>query len=89
MAQGARLVADGACRGRGARDLADRAARVKITTFKCLEWELSMTEKEPDGGRRKTDRRKAQQPFEGEDRRKGERRSGQDRRSAPRPATEE
>jgi hypothetical protein len=48
-----------------------------------------MTENEPDGGRRKTDRRKAQQPFEGEDRRKGERRSGRDRRTAPRPATEE
>jgi hypothetical protein len=36
------------------------------------------------GGRRQTDRRKAQLPFEGEDRRKGDRRSGNDRRSTPR-----
>ncbi len=36
------------------------------------------------GGRREADRRRAQLPFEGEDRRKGERRSGTDRRAAPR-----
>ena len=36
------------------------------------------------GGRRQGDRRKAQLPFEGEDRRKGERRSGTDRRNSPR-----
>lgn len=36
------------------------------------------------GGRRQGDRRKAQLPFEGEDRRKGERRSGADRRATPR-----
>lgn len=48
-----------------------------------------MTDAEKDGGRRKSDRRKTQQPFEGEDRRKGDRRSGQDRRSEPRPPAEE
>jgi hypothetical protein len=36
------------------------------------------------GGRRQGDRRKAQLPIEGEDRRKGERRSGTDRRSSAR-----
>lgn len=36
------------------------------------------------GGRRKEDRRKAQVPFEGPDRRKGDRRSGTDRRATPR-----
>jgi len=36
------------------------------------------------GGRRQGDRRKAQVPFEGPDRRKGDRRSGTDRRAAPR-----
>jgi len=36
------------------------------------------------GGRRQGDRRKAQLPFEGPDRRKGERRSGVDRRATPR-----
>lgn len=36
------------------------------------------------GGRRQGDRRKAQLPFEGEDRRKGDRRSGADRRAEPR-----
>ena len=36
------------------------------------------------GGRRQGDRRKAQVPFEGEDRRKGDRRSGTDRRATPR-----
>jgi hypothetical protein len=36
------------------------------------------------GGRRQGDRRQAQQPITGEDRRKGERRSGTDRRSSPR-----
>lgn len=35
-------------------------------------------------GRRAGDRRRAQQPLTGEDRRKGERRSGTDRRAAPR-----
>jgi hypothetical protein len=39
---------------------------------------------DPAGGRRQGDRRKAQLPFEGEDRRKGERRSGADRRAEPR-----
>lgn len=40
---------------------------------------------DPDGGgRRQTDRRRAATPFEGEDRRKGERRSGTDRRTTPR-----
>ncbi len=34
--------------------------------------------------RRSGDRRKQQVPFEGPDRRKGERRSGADRRAAPR-----
>lgn len=34
----------------------------------------------PDSGRRKGDRRKAQLPFEGPDRRKGDRRSDTDRR---------
>lgn len=36
------------------------------------------------GGRRQGDRRKAQLPFEGPDRRKGDRRSGTDRRTTPR-----
>ncbi|WP_156522803.1 hypothetical protein [Erythrobacter neustonensis] len=36
------------------------------------------------GGRRQSDRRRAQVPFEGEDRRKGDRRSGEDRRATPR-----
>jgi len=36
------------------------------------------------GGRRQGDRRKAQVPFEGPDRRKGDRRTGTDRRAAPR-----
>lgn len=35
-------------------------------------------------GRREGDRRKEQAPFDGEDRRKGDRRSGTDRRKAPR-----
>ena len=47
-----------------------------------------MTEKDVDSGRRKGDRRKSQVPFEGEDRRKGERRSGKDRRVEPRTTTE-
>jgi len=38
----------------------------------------------PGGGRRQGDRRKSKQPFEGPDRRKGERRSGKDRRTTPR-----
>jgi hypothetical protein len=38
----------------------------------------------PGGGRRQGDRRQRQVPFEGEDRRKGERRSGADRRANPR-----
>ncbi|HSJ79456.1 MAG TPA: hypothetical protein VK913_12040 [Erythrobacter sp.] len=37
----------------------------------------------PDG-RRQDDRRQSQQPFDGPDRRKGERRSGTDRRTKPR-----
>ena len=36
------------------------------------------------GGRRQADRRKAQLPFEGQDRRKSDRRSGTDRRATPR-----
>jgi hypothetical protein len=40
------------------------------------------------GGRRQGDRRKAQLPFEGPDRRKGDRRSGTDRRATPRGDTE-
>ena len=40
-------------------------------------------------GRRKGDRRQSQAPFEGEDRRKTERRSGQDRRATPRSPTQE
>lgn len=40
------------------------------------------------GGRRAGDRRKAQLPFEGPDRRQAERRSGTDRRTAPRGDTE-
>lgn len=40
---------------------------------------------DPDGGgRRQGDRRQAQTPFAGEDRRKGDRRSGTDRRNSPR-----
>lgn len=38
-------------------------------------------------GRRQADRRKAQVPFEGPDRRKGDRRSGTDRRTTPRDET--
>ncbi|MEL6239153.1 MAG: hypothetical protein AAFQ90_11250 [Pseudomonadota bacterium] len=41
-----------------------------------------------EGGRRKGDRRKEQAPFEGEDRRKSDRRSGKDRRSQPRRPTD-
>ena len=40
------------------------------------------------GGRRQSDRRKAQQPFDGVDRRKGDRRSGEDRRNNPRHYTD-
>ncbi|MFN3990826.1 MAG: hypothetical protein ACK4IS_11260 [Erythrobacter sp.] len=47
-----------------------------------------MADSEPDNGRRKGERRVAQQPFDGEDRRKGERRSGRDRRSKPRSPTD-
>ena len=36
------------------------------------------------GGRRRTDRRKAQVPFDGPDRRKSDRRTGTDRRTTPR-----
>ena len=36
------------------------------------------------GGRRQGDRRKAQLPFEGPDRRKSDRRAGTDRRNTPR-----
>jgi len=35
-------------------------------------------------GRRQADRRKSQQPFDGPDRRKADRRSGADRRTTPR-----
>lgn len=37
-----------------------------------------------DKGRREQDRRQSQQPFEGPDRRKGDRRTGDDRRRTPR-----
>ena len=40
------------------------------------------------GGRRQGDRRKAQLPFDGPDRRKGERRAGTDRRSTARGDTQ-
>lgn len=43
-----------------------------------------MDDEPGDQGRRAAERRKSKQPFAGEDRRKGERRSGKDRRSAPR-----
>lgn len=51
-----------------------------------------MSDKESDtpatdpsgGGRRQTDRRKAQLPFDGPDRRKGDRRTGEDRRTTQR-----
>lgn len=39
------------------------------------------------GGRRNGDRRQAQVPFEGADRRKADRRSGTDRRTTPRDET--
>gem|GEM_PF-1338234 len=42
---------------------------------------------EGDDVRRKGDRRKAQVPFEGEDRRRADRRSGGDRRAQERKAT--
>jgi hypothetical protein len=42
------------------------------------------TDPSGDGRRQGEDRRKAQLPFEGPDRRKGDRRSGTDRRTAPR-----
>jgi hypothetical protein len=48
-----------------------------------------MNERTGDSGRRQEDRRKAQQPIEGENRRKGERRSGNDRRTTPRSTTED
>ena len=38
----------------------------------------------PAAGRRQADRRKSQQPFDGPDRRKADRRSGADRRTTPR-----
>jgi hypothetical protein len=51
-----------------------------------------MSDKESDtpatdpsgGGRRQTDRRKADLPFDGPDRRKGDRRTGEDRRTTQR-----
>lgn len=42
---------------------------------------------ESDDGRRKDDRRKAQVPLVGEDRRRADRRSGSDRRAEERKAT--
>jgi hypothetical protein len=56
------------------------------------EGEQDMTEKrnadqpakDAAEGRRKADRRQAHQDFEGPDRRQGERRSGEDRRTTPR-----
>ena len=41
------------------------------------------------GGRRQADRRQGQQPFTGEDRRKGERRADTDRRATPRVGTDD
>jgi hypothetical protein len=51
--------------------------------------EVSMADKDTDDSaaytdRRKTERRQSQQPFEGPDRRKDDRRSGEDRRRTPR-----
>jgi len=50
--------------------------------------DMRMSDDKIDGpepsGRRQTDRRKSQQPFEGPDRRKGDRRTGEDRRTTPR-----
>ena len=43
---------------------------------------------ESDDGRRKGERRKAQVPFEGADRRRADRRSGADRRAQERKATD-
>lgn len=43
-----------------------------------------MEDKIDDPGRRKKDRRTEQKPFDGEDRRKEDRRSGTDRRKTPR-----
>lgn len=43
-----------------------------------------MTDEHDGTGRRQTDRRQSQQPFDGPDRRKGDRRSGTDRRATPR-----
>ncbi len=48
-----------------------------------------MDDKDQENGRRKSDRRVAQQPFAGEDRRKGERRSGKERRVNPRSTADE
>lgn len=48
-----------------------------------------MDETKSEDGRRKGDRRQSQAPFEGEDRRKAERRSGEDRRAKPRSPIEE
>lgn len=42
---------------------------------------------EGEGDRRKEDRRKAQLPFAGDDRRRGERRAEPDRRAQPRNST--
>ncbi len=44
---------------------------------------------DPGNGRRRGDRRKAQLPFDGPDRRKGDRRSGQDRRETARRADDQ
>jgi len=42
------------------------------------------SDESPSNGRRKEDRRKSQQPFDGPDRRKNERRTPEDRRKAQR-----
>jgi hypothetical protein len=45
---------------------------------------MSDETKSGSDGRRQEDRRQSQQPFDGPDRRKGDRRSGSDRRNTPR-----
>ncbi len=46
--------------------------------------EQDIDDSPPPEGRRQGDRRQAQQPHDGPDRRKGDRRAGEDRRKTPR-----
>lgn len=63
-----------------------------MVLFRPRGREVAMSENDSDkpaadpsgGGRRQNDRRKAQVPFDGPDRRKGDRRTGTDRRTTPR-----